>query len=327
MKKLLKYKETNIVIIFFILCIALSFLNPVFLKASNLMDVITGNAVTGILAIGMTLVIITGGIDVSVAGVTTAVAVITGNLLMVLPDNFLSIIILFIAAPIIGIAFGAINGLLIAKIKIPPIVVTLGTMSIIEGLVLYFTNGNYTNSTNFPTIFLAFADFKFLGISVIIYIYLILAIVTWLVLKYTLVGRSIYALGGNERSSVRVGINTSRVQLFIFSYMGMMAGFASIVQTAYTKAIDPNGLLGLELTVIAAVVLGGANIMGGRGTIFGTVFGTLLLGVIQNGLILAHIQTFWQDIVVGAIILIAVSYDHIQYKRSQSKFTKIEVEA
>jgi simple sugar transport system permease protein/ribose transport system permease protein len=200
-------------------------------------------------------------------------------------------------------------------------------MSIIEGLILYFTNGNYTNSTNFPSVFMSFSDLKILGISIIVYIFLIVAVITWLILKYTLMGRSIYALGGNQKSSVRVGINISRVQLFIFSYMGMMAGIAAIVQTAYTKAIDPNGLLGLELTVIAAVVLGGANIMGGRGTVLGSILGTLLLGFIQNGLILAHVQTFWQNVVVGAIILIAVSYDHIQFRRAQSKLSKIDVEA
>nr|WP_256371124.1 ABC transporter permease [Geobacillus sp. BMUD] len=286
-----------------------------------------GSAVLGILAVGMTLVIITGGIDVSVAAVTSAVCVIIGRLLLILPDNLISLLLLFFIAPLLGAVLGGINGFLVSKIQIPAIVVTLGTMSMINGLVLYITNGQYLNSTNFPQIFIEFANFKIFGVSILILIFLVVALLTWFILKYTVIGREILAVGGNKESAIRVGINFDKVQIFVFAYMGFLAGIAAIAQVAYTKAVDPNGLVGFELSVIAAVVLGGANIMGGRGTILGTFLGVLLLGIMQNGLILARIDTFWQKIVIGTIILIAVSYDHIQYKRTKDKLSKIEVES
>lgn len=325
MKNFVKQKEFSILAIVVLLCAALAFVSPVFLTIENFIDVIEGNVVMAVLAIGMTLIIITSDIDVSVAAITTAVAVIIGTLFTHLPDSWLSVVIIFLAAPIAGILIGSINGLLVAHIKIPAIVVTLGTINIINGLVLYFTNGNYMNSTNFPKAFLTFANFKLLGIPILLYLLGVVTLITWYIMKYTLIGRSVFAIGGNSQSAVRVGIDYKKVKMFVFAYMGFLCGIAAIAQTSYTKSVDPNGLLGLELMVIAAVVLGGTNIQGGRGSIFGTLLGVLLLAIMQNGMILAHIDTFWQNVVTGAIIVIAVSYDHISYKRNQEKLAKIEV--
>lgn len=326
MKSIIKQKEFSIFLIVFLLSVILSFVSPVFLTFENFLDIIEGNVVIGILAVGMTLVIITGDIDVSVAAATTAVAVIIGNLFGFLPNSWISILILFLIAPVIGLIIGLVNGLLVSKIKIPAIVVTLGTLNIINGLVLYLTNGQYLNSTNFPKPFLAFANFELLGIPILIYVLTAVAILTWFILKHTLIGRSVLAIGGKSQSAVRVGINYDKVKLFVFAYMGFLAGIAAIAQTAYTKAVDPNGLLGLEMMVIASVVLGGTNIQGGRGSIQGTLLGVLLLAIMQNGMILAHIDTFWQKVVTGAIIVMAVSYDQISYRRQQAKLSKIEVE-
>jgi simple sugar transport system permease protein len=327
MKSIIKQKEFSIFVIVLFLCVILSFVSPVFLTFENFLDIIEGNVVMGILAVGMTLVIITGDIDVSVAAGTTAVAVIIGNLFGFLPDSWISILILFLVAPVIGLIIGLVNGMLVSKIKIPAIVVTLGTLNIINGLVLYLTNGQYLNSTNFPKPFLTFANFELFGIPILIYILTAVAVLTWFILKHTLIGRSVLAIGGKSQSAVRVGIDYNKVKLFVFAYMGFLAGIAAIAQTAYTKAVDPNGLLGVEMMVIAAVVLGGTNIQGGRGSIQGTLLGVILLAIMQNGMILAHIDTFWQKVVTGAIIVIAVSYDQISYRRQQTKLAKIEVEA
>ncbi len=326
MKSIIKQKEFSIFVIVILLCVVLSFVSPVFLTLENFLDIIEGNVVMAILAVGMTLVIITGDIDVSVAAATTAVAVIIGSMFGFLPDSWISILILFLIAPVIGIIIGMINGMLVSKIKIPAIVVTLGTLNIINGLVLYLTNGQYLNSSNFPKPFLTFANFELFGIPILIYLLTIVAILTWFILKHTLIGRSVLAIGGKSQSAVRVGIDYTKVKLFVFAYMGFLAGVAAIAQTAYTKAVDPNGLLGVEMMVIAAVVLGGTNIQGGRGSIQGTLLGVLLLAIMQNGMILAHIDTFWQKVVTGAIIVIAVSYDQISYRRQQAKLAKIEVE-
>jgi len=325
MKYLVKQKEFSIFVIVVLLSVVLSFLSPVFLTVENFIDVVEGNVVMAVLAIGMTLIIITSDIDVSVAAITSAVAVIIGNLFMYLPDSWIAVAIVFLAAPIIGMLIGSVNGVLVAYIKIPAIVVTLGTINIINGLVLYFTNGKYINSTNFPEAFLTFASYKIAGIPILIYILAMVIFISWYIMKYTLIGRSVYAIGGNSQSAVRVGIDFKKVKIFVFAYMGFLCGIAAIAQTTYTKAVDPNGLLGMELMVIAAVVLGGTNIQGGRGSIFGTLLCVLLLAIMQNGMILAHIDTFWQNVVTGAIIVIAVSYDQISYRRSQEKIAKIEV--
>jgi simple sugar transport system permease protein len=327
MKSILKSKEMSIIAIIVVLSIALTSISRAFLTYNNILDILKGNSVLGILAVGMTLVIITGGIDVSVAAVTTSSIVITGKLLVFLPDNPISIVLMFLIAIAVGVILGALNGFLVSKIQIPAIVVTLGTMSMINGIILYITNGEYLNSSSFPSIFTKFANFNIGGVSILIIIFAIVAIFTWYLLKYTVIGREVLAVGGNKESSIRAGINFDKVQIFVYAYMGLLAGVAAVSQLSYTKAVDPNGLIGFEMQVIAAVVLGGANIMGGRGTIFGTFLGVLLLGIMQNGLILAHIDVFWQQVVVGSIILIAVIYDQIQTKRAKDKLATIEVEA
>jgi ribose/xylose/arabinose/galactoside ABC-type transport system permease subunit len=325
-KGFLRKKEFAIGLILVILAAALTIASPVFFTASNFLDILSGNAVLGILAIGMTLIIITGGIDVSVASYTACVTVIIGKLAQVLPSQGWGFLLLFIAAPVSGMVLGWFNGILISKTKIPPIVTTLGTMSIVAGATQYITNGSYMNSTIFPQGFIHFADSKPLGIPVSVYFLAGTSLLAWYILKHTWIGRSIVAIGGNETSSVRVGINLKSVQLFVYTFMGFLTGIAGIVQTAYTKGVDPNGLTGFELTVIAAVVLGGASITGGTGSILGTILGVLLLGVMQNGLILVHVDTFWQDIIVGAIILMAVSYDSIKRRLEEKNLTKVEVE-
>jgi simple sugar transport system permease protein len=326
MKILFQQKEFSIFAIIVLISIVISSVSPVFLTVGNILDIIGGNVVIAILAVGMTIIILTGDIDVSVAAVTTAVTVVIGSLFKFLPDSWISIVLLFLIAPMIGLLMGLINGWLVSKIKIPAIVVTLGTLNIINGLVIYLTNGQYLNSTNFPSSFMKFANFKTLGIPIIVYILAAVALLTWYILTHTLIGRSVLAIGGKVQSAVRVGIDEKKVKMFVFGYMGFLCGIAAITQTAYTKSVDPNGLLGLELSVIAAVVLGGTNIQGGRGTIQGTLLGVLLLGMIQNGMILAHIDTYWQNVVTGAIIVLAISFDHIRFKRSQAKLAKIEVE-
>ncbi len=326
MKKIIQQKEFGIALVVILISILLTSLSPAFLTLENILDILKANSVLGILAIGMTLIVITGGIDVSVAAVTAAVTVVIGKLAVSLGSNGYSLWIIFIVALLAGAAFGFINGILIAKTQIPPIVASLGTMSIISGLTLYVTNGNYVNSSMLPKAFIQFSDFKVGGVSILIIIFLLVAIFTWFLLRYLNVGRDILSFGGNPVSSMRVGINSTKVQLFVYTYMGLLAGIAGIVQTAYNKGVDPNGFSGFEMMVIAAVVLGGSNISGGSGSILGTVLGVLLLGIMQNGLILARINTFWQDVFVGLIIILAVSYEVIKRRREEAGLAKVEVE-
>ncbi|MCL6443497.1 MAG: ABC transporter permease [Alicyclobacillus sp.] len=326
MRKLLRSKEAPIASILVLLCMVLALRNPGFLSIGNILDILKGGAVLCILAFGMTLVIITGGIDVSVAAMTSASAVLVGTWMPLLGNGPAALAALFAVAALTGVVMGIVNGVLVAYVRIPPIVVTLGTLSVIGGLTRYLTNGNYINSTNFPVTFMHFADFKVAGVSILIYMFILLGIVTGYLLKYLRIGREIFAVGGNPVSSMRAGISVSRVQLFVYAYMGLLAGFAAMALTAYNKAVDPNGMSGFELTVIAAVVLGGANILGGSGSMVGTVLGALLLEVINNGLTLARIGTYWQQIVIGVIILASVSYDAIRRRQVERQLSRIEVD-
>ncbi|MGI9951717.1 ABC transporter permease [Moorellaceae bacterium AZ2] len=331
MRQLTKSKELWIFIILIVLSALISARSTVFLRPDNLIDLLKNNAVLGIMALGMTLVIITGGIDVSVGAVVAVLTVIIGKFMVNVGGNLPQVFLLAIGS---GVLLGLVNGILIALANIPPIVVTLGTMSIINGLMLYYTNGSWIS--DLPSWFIDFGKltlFKFtdaggntVGIPIQILIFLAMVLLTWALLKYTLMGRAVYAVGGNPVSARRVGINIGRTLIFVYAYMGFLAGVAAITHTSIMRQVDPNAFLGFELQVIAAVVLGGASLTGGTGSIIGTVLGVLFMAVLNNGLILTHIPTFWQKIIVGLIIILAVSFDVIQRKRTEKSLPKIDVE-
>lgn len=331
MRSFARSKETWILLMLMAVSVLIASRSDAFLRPDNLLDLLKNNAVLGILALGMTLVIITGGIDVSVSAVIAALTVIIGKFMVTYGGN---LFLVFLVAIGCGVIMGAINGTLVARAKIPAIVVTLGTMSIINGLMLYYTNGTWINAI--PEWFIKFGQITLfqipdgaggtVGIPIQVIIFLAMAVLTWAILKYTLVGRSIYAFGGNPVSALRVGIKLERTLTFVYAYMGFLAGVAAVTHTSIMRQVDPNAFMGFELQVIAAVVVGGANIMGGSGSVFGTIVGVLFLAVINNGLILTHIPTFWQKIIIGAIILAAVSFDVIQRRRVEQSLPRVDVE-
>lgn len=331
MKRFTKSKEMGIFLIVIFISLLISLNSSTFFRIDNLLDLLKGNAVLAIMAMGMLLVVITGGIDVSVGAIIAAVTILVGKFMVAVTGN---VFIAFVVGSLFGIAFGAINGLLVAKIKIPPIVVTLGTVSVINGAMLYLTNGNWINDIpkefiDFGTItFFKFTskDFGEVGIPIQALFLVGAALLTWFILRYTLIGRGVYALGGNSVSAARIGYNLDKINIFVYAYMGLMAGIAGVVHTSIMKQVDPNAFTGFELQVVAAVVLGGANILGGTGSVKGTLLGVLLLAILNNGLILMHIPIFWQKIVVGAVIVIAVSIDVVQKNISERKLTKVDIE-
>ncbi|MCY6484669.1 ABC transporter permease [Clostridium aestuarii] len=331
MKHAIKSKEMGILLIILVLSLIITINNPTFLRIDNILDVLKGNAVLGIMAMGMLVVILTGGIDVSVSASIAAVTVIVGNIMGNFGGN---IFLVFLISGIIGIAFGTVNGVLIAKLKLAPIVVTLGTMSIINGVVLYCTNGAWIN--NLPKNFIEFGKKTFfslpdgqggsVGIPVQILFFIGAALLTWYILKYTLIGRGIYAVGGDRVSAERIGYKPDLITIFLYGYMGLMVGIAATVHTSIMKQVDPNAFMGFELQVVAAVVLGGANVLGGEGTVLGTILGVILLAIMNNGLVLMHISVFWQKIIIGLIIIASVSFDVIQRKRKEKNRTIVDIE-
>lgn len=331
MKKLLRKKEFSIFLIIVFISIVITVASPTFLRPDNLIDVLKGNVVLGIMALGMLPVLISGGIDLSVTGTIALSAVLCGKLMVTYGSN---IWMVFLLAVLIGAGIGFLDGIIIAKLRIPPIVTTLGMQSVFVGIVLLYTNGDWI--TNLPPWFKQFGTFTVgvlpngsggtLGIPVQIVFLIAAGLITWFMLKYTLIGRGIYAIGGSRSSALRVGYNIDRIQVFIYMYCGVMAGIAGVLHTSIVQQVDPNTFTGMELNVIVAVVIGGASTVGGSGTVFGTFLGVILMAVLENGMVLARIPTFWQKIVMGIIIVIATSFDVINHKREQNKLVRVDIE-
>lgn len=333
MKRALGNKEASVAIILVAVMIIATLFNPKFLSFNNLMDVLKSNSVLGICALGMLLIIITGGIDASVCGILALVTVLTGQLMKV--TGLDSLVILYILGILIGGSIGAINGSMVSYLNLPPIIATLGTNSIIMGFIKYYTNGTWIN--NLPERIGNFGLYKFfaytneagssIGVPVQLLLYGAMLALTWFLLKRTMLGRSIMAMGGNPVSAERIGLKTKRLRTFAYLYAGVMYGFAGITYTCIMKSVDPNAFLGFEMDVIGAVVLGGALMSGGQGSVLGTFLGMLLFAFISNGLTLARISTYWQSIIVGFIILLAVSFDMMKIHREERLQTKVDIEA
>jgi ribose/xylose/arabinose/galactoside ABC-type transport system permease subunit len=266
-----------------------------------------------------------------VASIITAVTVITGYSLIFISSN---LFVALLIACAVGTALGFINGFFISRLKIPPIVATLGTMSIILGIVLYKTNGNWI--TGIPDAFIQLGRTTLFHVTLdsgrvigfpIQGLFLVPAIIlTWFILRKTVVGRGIYAIGGNRESAERMGFKTSRILTFVYSYEGFLIGLAAVSHTSIMRQVDPNAFLGFEMQVIAAVVLGGASTLGGTGRVLGTLLGVTIFCVINNGLILMKIPTFWQKIVVGIIIVGSIAIDMAQKQRAERKQIRVDVE-
>lgn len=321
MKKIFKSKEWLTVIFIFILSVIITVKNPNFLTKDNLLTLFRMNSVIGIMAIGMTLAILTGGIDVSVAGNIAVTAMIVGEISKKFPN--LSIIFLILIGFTIGFGIGSINGILISIYNFSPIIITLGTLSILNGGLMYLSKGNWIKDLSYN--YIEFGDLIFLGIPIQIIILILVSGIVYLILKYTTFGRYIYAIGGDENSAMVMGINVKRIKYLIYAILGGIVGISAVIHTSIVKQVDPTSYTGIELTVIAIVVLGGANINGGYATIMGTILGLILLSIINNGMIIMHIPIFWQKIVMALIILLAVSSDVIQRKIKKKNNYKVDI--
>jgi ribose/xylose/arabinose/galactoside ABC-type transport system permease subunit len=326
-----KIRELPILLVLIGISVIITIANPSFATAENLLSLFKGNLTLAIMSLGMLVVILTGGIDVSVASIITAAAVITGYSLIHFSSN---IFVAILIACAVSTAIGFINGFFVSKLKIPPIVTTLGTMSIIQGIVLYKTNGNWITGipdsfiqwgrTMFPSFTLA--NGRVIGFPIQGYILIPAIILTWFILRYTVLGRGVYAIGGNLESAERIGYKSGRLLTFVYAYEGFLIGLAAVSHTSIMRQVDPNAFLGFEMQVIAAVVLGGASTLGGNGSVLGTLLGVAIFCVINNGLILMKIPTFWQKIVVGVIIVGSIAIDMAQKQRAERKQVRVDVE-
>ncbi|MGL5244119.1 MAG: ABC transporter permease [Sarcina sp.] len=305
-ENLSKYKS---LIGLILLCIVITCVTPSFLTLANITNVFTQVSVNAIIAVGMTFVILTGGIDLSV-GSTLA---ISGALAASIIKSTNSITLAVIVAAITGIVVGLINGLLISKGKLQAFIATLATMTIFRGVTLVFTNG--TPISRLPEAFMKIGNGKVGFIPVPVIITIVVFGVAAYVLSQTRLGRYVYALGGNEDSARLSGINTDKIKTLVYVISGFASAIAGVIITSRIGSASPNAGVGFELDAIAAVVIGGTSLAGGEGRISGTLIGALIIGVLNNGLNLMNVSPFYQSIVKGLVILIAVLLD----KKSRKK--------
>ncbi|MGY2378037.1 ABC transporter permease [Pseudomonas sp. SDO524_S393] len=290
------YPFVGLVVVTLVMILA----SDTFLTTSNLSNIARQVSINAIIAVGMTCVILTGGIDLSVGPVMALSGTLTAGLMVAgLPPG-----LAIGAGMLIGVAFGIGNGLFVAYLHMPPIIVTLATMGIARGLGLMYTDG-YPIS-GLPEWFGFFGRQSLFGIEVPILIMLVTYLAAYVLLQHTRVGRYIYAIGGNEEAVRLSGVRAARFKLLVYGISGLTAAIAGLVLTSRLMSGQPNAGVSFELDAIAAVVLGGASIAGGRGVIVGTLLGAMLLGVLNNGLNMLGVSPYVQSVIKGGIILLAI---------------------
>ncbi|MCW9716433.1 ribose ABC transporter permease [Avibacterium sp. 21-594] len=290
------------------LIVIVSSINPNFFTMDNLLNILRQTSVNAIIAVGMTFVILTAGIDLSVGSVLA----LTGAIAASLVNLDLSIFIVIPLVLLCGTLLGGISGVIIAKGKVQAFIATLVTMTLLRGVTMVYTDGR--------PISLGFSDvadqFSFLGTGYLfnipfpIWLMAIIFLVAWYILKHTPMGRYIYALGGNESATRLSGINVDKVKIFVYAVSGFLATVAGLIVTSRLSSAQPTAGVSYELDAIAAVVVGGTSLMGGKGRIFGTLIGALIIGFLNNALNLLDISSYYQMIAKSIVILAAVLTDH-----------------
>jgi len=288
---------------FVILFVILSILSPQFFTFGNLRNVALQTSVNALMAVGMTFVILTAGIDLSVGSMLALTSVISAGLMVAHVNPWLSALI----ALVVGAGAGLLNGVFVAYARLAPFIVTLGTMTLYRGLTEIYTNGNPI--FNLPQAFSHFGAGLFLTVPLPVWVTAFIFVAGWVVLQRSVAGRRIYAIGGNENVAFLAGVPVRRYLVSVYVISGVLAALAGIVLTSRLGSAEPTAGTGYELDAITAVVLGGTSLFGGEGKITGTLVGALILGVIDNGLNLLNVNSFYQDAVKGLIILAAIMLD------------------
>jgi simple sugar transport system permease protein len=305
--------EGIVLVTVILLAIAVGTTNPEFLSFFNLFSLLKNSTIIGLFAIGFFLVLAVGGLDVSFTSIGVVAMYGTVKLaLAFFPDA--PFIILFVFAALIGAVLGLINGLLVTRLQAPSLIVTLGTLSLYRGFLLYFVGTAWIrqvprsmiefNRTN--VLVMTAENGAQVGLHISVAIFLAIVVIVFLALHHTTLGRSLYAVGGNPVAARRMGINVEAVQTLAYCTAGALAGIAGFLSAVQLRLADPQTLTGSELDVIAAAVLGGAAITGGKGSVIGVFLGVLLIVITNDSLILLGIPAAWQKVAIGVLLLIAI---------------------
>ena len=310
MKNTMKYmSELTTVIALIILMAVITIINSNFLTANNLLNLLLQVTSNALIAFGMTFVILTGGIDLSVGSILALSSALTAGLL----GSGMPVTLAIIISLILGCILGMMNGLLISYGKLAPFIVTLATMTIFRGATLVYTNGNpITKGLSDTFLFQFLGQGYIVGIPFPVIIMFIVFIVLYVLLHKTAFGKSVYAIGGNEKAAYISGVKLNKVKIIIYSISGIMASISGLIITSRLSSAQPTAGASYEMDAIAAVVLGGTSLSGGKGRILGTLIGALIIGVLNNGLNIIGVSAFWQQVVKGVVILIAVLIDRFK---------------
>ena len=304
------------------LAVGLTIRTDEFFTLGNLTDVATSYAILGILACGLFVVLISGGIDISFPAMTAIAQYAMASWVIAHGGNFVLALALAMA---VGLLLGLINGFLVYWLRVPAIIITIATLNLFYGLLVYATKGTWLYG--FPDWFMngiswftfTGADGYDYGLTLPLICLGATIIFTAVLMNCTRLGRQIYAMGGNRDAASRLGLNLLKLHFYVYGYMGILAGVAAVVQAQITQSVAPNSLFGYELTVLAAVVLGGTSMSGGRGTLIGTLLGVILLAFLQNGLTLLGVSSYWHTVFSGAIILVSISATAWHEKRKLAR--------
>ncbi len=333
LRRLARLNETYLAVLIVLLCVIISIANPSFLTAENIFGFLKSYSMLGIMAVGTLFVLILGGTpDVSFTAIAQVVEYAVTVMTLAWGGN---IYLAFLVAAVMGAIMGLVNGIVIHYFRVPTIIVTIATFNIYFGMMYVITYGKLINNVHFMfkqfsavMLFPATSRIGSLyGLTLHPLIWLAALLVGWFILRRTFLGRSICAMGGNEVAAERVGINTMLTRVFVFCFVGLLSGIAALVHVSIVQSVVPNIIVGKELEVIAAVVIGGASVFGGRGTLTGTFLGVLLFAIMNNGLTLMNISSYWNDVTIGIVITAAVTISAFQQLRQSRRRVNVKVEA
>lgn len=333
-KELFQRHETYLAMIIILFAVVLTNLAPAFLTPGNLLSVMRGGSGLGILSLAFFVALIGGGIDVSFPAIA-----ISGQYIAVrtmLAYGIDNIWFAFAVSMTIGVVYGLINAFFITRFKLPALIVTLGTSNLYHGGLLQFLGTESVNVGGLPsslsefgylTIFSFPAEQGTQGLSVFVLIFIALVILTWFILRHTMLGRGIYAIGGDAEGAKRAGFNVTRIQFFVYAYVGLLAGIMGIIHVAMIRYAHPANIVDtVLLRVIAAVILGGTSITGGRGTVTGTVLGLIMIVLIDRHLIMMGVPASWTEFFVGIVIVAGVLATHLRMKFEKKRQGELVVE-
>jgi len=310
------FRELGLLIFIIVLSLLFQLRNPSFLTLANARDLLTNTAILGILAIGMMMVLLTGGIDLSI-GATMALAGMISSLTVSVNPGIPPLVSIG-QGMLIGLGAGVIIGILIAYFNILPIIASLGLMNILRGATYLVSKGKWVSSYQMSKGFKNISTGTFLGVNNLIVIAVIIYILYWYFINYTRTGRYIYAVGSNPATADIIGVPRKRIILLVYSAMGTLAGLAGVLWVSKFASAQGDTAVGYELNVIAAVVLGGVSVSGGRGKVSGIILGTILFGILANALPLINVSPFWQQAIQGVVILLAV-VSNVLIKRNNDR--------